>query len=109
MSREELARRLEEGARVISELAKRGRERITIDPSIMDGQPCVRGVPIADLVRLVAQEYSVETILTAYPGMTREDVNAALRFAADSLVTRYLVESGCGHSPRHEPELPRDR
>jgi uncharacterized protein (DUF433 family) len=92
MSRAELTRRFEEAADVVSHLARRSRERITIDPNQMGGQPCVCGVPVSEIVRLVSQEYSVETILSMWPGMTREDVNAALRFAADSLVMRHVVE-----------------
>jgi uncharacterized protein (DUF433 family) len=60
---------------------------ILSDPKVMMGKPVVAGTRItveAILERLGAGE-AVEDLLEAYPRLTRESVQAALRFAADAL------------------------
>jgi len=58
--------------------------RITIDPKIMAGKPVIRGtrIPVELIVRLVAQGISHEEILADYPRLQREDIQAALYYAA---------------------------
>ena len=58
--------------------------RIQVDPAIMLGQPVVRGtrVPVYVLVDVIAAGDTTEDLLTAYPFLAREDIEAALRFAA---------------------------
>jgi len=59
-------------------------ERITFDPEVMGGKPCVRGlrVTVGTLVGLVASGRTVEDILIAYPYLEREDIQQALQYAA---------------------------
>jgi len=59
-------------------------ERITLDPEVMGGKPCVRGlrVTVGTLVGLVASGRTVEDILIAYPYLEREDIQQALQYAA---------------------------
>jgi uncharacterized protein (DUF433 family) len=59
-------------------------ERITFDPQVMGGKPCIRGlrVTVGTVVGLVATGYSIEDILEAYPYLEREDIYAALAYAA---------------------------
>jgi uncharacterized protein (DUF433 family) len=59
--------------------------RISIDPRICHGQPCVRGTRIMAwlIVQYLANGDSVEEILAAYPSLTREDVQACLLYAAE--------------------------
>ncbi len=59
-------------------------ERITLDPEVMGGKPCVRGlrVTVGTLVGLVASGRTVDEILTAYPYLEREDIQQALQYAA---------------------------
>jgi uncharacterized protein (DUF433 family) len=59
-------------------------ERITFDPQVMGGKPCIRGlrVTVGTVVGLVATGYSIEEILEAYPYLEREDIYAALAYAA---------------------------
>lgn len=66
--------------------------RITIDPEVMGGMPCIRGmrVPVATVVSMVAEEMSVEEILTALPYLEREDVAEALQYAAEAVRERAL-------------------
>ena len=58
--------------------------RITLDPEVMGGKPCIRGlrVTVGTLVGLVASGYSVEDILKLYPYLEAEDVREALTYAA---------------------------
>lgn len=58
--------------------------RISIDHRIMGGVPCIRGarVPVAMLVRMVADGSSITELVEDYPQLTEEDVREALRFAA---------------------------
>lgn len=57
--------------------------RITIDPEIMGGQPCIRGlrIQISLIVRLVASGKTVKEILEDYPEL-EEDIRQALEYAA---------------------------
>ena len=66
--------------------------RITVDPAVMGGQPCIRGmrVPVATVVAMVADGMSVDEILADLPYLEREDVAEALRFAAEAVREREL-------------------
>ena len=60
------------------------RERISIDPRIHHGKPCIKGtrVPASVIVGSVADGDSPERILKSWPQLTLADVEAALRFAS---------------------------
>lgn len=59
-------------------------DRITIDPAICHGKPCVRGLryPVENLLELLAGGMSVEQVLEDYEDLQREDILAALSYAA---------------------------
>jgi len=59
-------------------------DRITIDPQIMGGQPCIRGlrIPVSLIIKLIAGGKSTEEILEEYPELEEEDIKQALKFAA---------------------------
>jgi len=59
-------------------------DRITHDPGVMGGRPCLRGmrVTVGTIVGLLAAGRSEDEILTAYPYLEREDIQAALSYAA---------------------------
>lgn len=59
-------------------------ERITLDPAICHGKPCIRGLryPIESLLELLAGGMTTEEILADYEDLEREDVLAALAYAA---------------------------
>jgi uncharacterized protein (DUF433 family) len=65
--------------------------RISIDPNICFGKPCIRGTRIwvALIIENLADGASEEEILEAYPSLTSEDIKAALAYAAE--VTRERV------------------
>ena len=58
--------------------------RITLDPTVMGGKPCVRGtrVTVGTLVGLVASGKTTEEVLAMYPYVKREDILEALEYAA---------------------------
>lgn len=59
-------------------------ERISIDPKVMAGVPCIRGtrIPVATVVGMVAEGMPVEEILTEYPHLDEDDIREALRYAS---------------------------
>jgi uncharacterized protein (DUF433 family) len=59
-------------------------ERITHDPAVMGGRACIRGmrVTVSTVLGLRSAGRSTEEVLAAYPYLTREDVLAALAYAA---------------------------
>jgi len=61
------------------------KERISIDPKVCHGKPCIKGTRIMVwiIVSCIANGDSVEDILQAYPSLTREDIQAALAYAAE--------------------------
>jgi uncharacterized protein (DUF433 family) len=58
--------------------------RITTNPDIMGGKPCIRGmrVTVGTVVGLLAAGRSIAEILQAYPYLEEEDVRQALAYAA---------------------------
>ena len=59
-------------------------ERITFDPAVMGGKACIRNlrVSVGTVVGLLAAGRSPDEILEAYPYLEREDIDAALAYAA---------------------------
>ncbi len=59
-------------------------ERITVDPTVCTGKPCIRGLrfPVSRLLGLLAAGQEKEEILKAYPYLESEDIDEALRYAA---------------------------
>ena len=57
--------------------------RITIDPNVMGGQPCIRGMrfTVGAITGLVASGVSFQEILELYPYIEEEDIKAALSYA----------------------------
>lgn len=59
-------------------------DRITIDPNICHGKPCIRGLryPVETILELLSSGMSTEQILEDYEDLEHEDILAALAFAA---------------------------
>lgn len=64
--------------------AMNGFERISHDPKVMGGKPCIKGkrVTVGMVVSQIATGQTVDEFLAAYPYIEREDVFQALRYAA---------------------------
>ena len=58
-------------------------DRITIDPNIMGGKPCIRGMRVTAgaITGLVASGVSFQEILELYPYIEEQDIKAALSYA----------------------------
>jgi len=67
-------------------------QRISVDPRVCFGKPCIRGTRIwvSLIVDNLAEGIPEQEILTAYPQLTREDVLAALAFAAEMTRERII-------------------
>ncbi len=61
--------------------------RITIDPEICHGKPCIRGMrfPVEVVLDLLGSEMSIDEILEDHPELEREDILASLAFAKQSI------------------------
>jgi len=59
-------------------------DRITHNPQVMGGKPCIRGmrVTVGMIVGQIGAGQNIEDILTDYPYLEREDILQALRYAA---------------------------
>ena len=59
-------------------------DRITIDPAVMGGKPCIRGmrVTVGMIVGMLAEGHSIAEILKLYPYLEAEDISQALSYAA---------------------------
>ena len=59
-------------------------ERITVNPAIATGKPCIRGLrfPVSRLLGLLAAGETRESILKAYPYLEADDIREALAYAA---------------------------
>jgi uncharacterized protein (DUF433 family) len=59
-------------------------DRITQDPEVMGGKPCVRGMrlTVGMIVGQIGVGHTIEQVLTDFPYLEREDVLQALRYAA---------------------------
>lgn len=68
-------------------------DRITVDPAINHGKPSIRGmrIPIQTLFELLASGMSFEEILHDFPPLEREDLIAALEYAALSIGNQQAV------------------
>ena len=60
-------------------------DRIVIDPQICSGKPAIRGtrIMVKNILGMVAGGYTAERVVQAYPELTRDDVSAALEYAAE--------------------------
>lgn len=69
-------------------------QRITVDPEVFGGKPCIRGLrfPVSRLLGLMASGETLEAILESYPYLEREDIHEALNYAvmlADDQVVEF--------------------
>jgi uncharacterized protein (DUF433 family) len=62
-------------------------DRIEVDPKIMLGKPVIRGtrITVELILRKLTDGASEADLLQAYPRLTRQDIQAAMRYAADTL------------------------
>ena len=71
-------------------------DRIEVNPRVMLGKPVIRGtrIPVELLLRKLADGATEADLLEAYPRLTRDDLHAAMRYAADTLAHEQVVFIG---------------
>lgn len=68
-------------------------DRIEVSPRVMLGKPVIRGtrIPVELILRKLAEGASEADLLDGYPSLKREDIQAAMRYAADTLAHEEVV------------------
>ncbi len=63
-------------------------ERITVDPAVVGGLPCIRGlrIPVATVVAMVDDGMNATEIVTELPALEIEDVTEAMKYAVEALL-----------------------
>jgi uncharacterized protein (DUF433 family) len=71
-------------------------KRIEINPKIMVGKPVIRGtrITVELILEQLALGLSVDDVLSEYPRLTRDDVRAALEYAAKALSSDLVIPDG---------------
>jgi uncharacterized protein (DUF433 family) len=74
----------------------KGPDRITLDPEVMGGKACIRGLrlTVGTILGLLAAGRTEEEILKAHPYLEREDIQAALTYATWRVEEREVTVSG---------------
>jgi uncharacterized protein (DUF433 family) len=77
-------------------------DRIAVNPGVMLGKPVIRGtrIPVDLLLRKLSEGASEADLLGAYPRLTREDIHAAIRYAADTIASEHAERSGVSADAR---------
>jgi uncharacterized protein (DUF433 family) len=67
-------------------------ERITVDPNVCFGKPCIRGhrIWVSLLLDLLASGMSIPEVLNEYPGLEELDIRAAIAYGAEMSRSRYI-------------------
>ena len=68
-------------------------DRVEINPGVMLGKPVIRGtrIPVELLLRKLSEGASESELLEAYPRLVREDIQTAIRYAADTLAHEEVI------------------
>ena len=71
-------------------------DRIEINPKIMLGKPVIRGtrITVELVLRKISEGATEDVLVQAYPHLTRDDIQAAVRYAADTLAHEETVLLG---------------
>ena len=79
-------------------------DRIEVNPRVMLGKPVIRGtrIPVELILRKLGEGASEADVLDAYPHLTREDIQAAMRYAADTLAHEEVVFIGKGSAEHRD-------
>jgi uncharacterized protein (DUF433 family) len=63
------------------------RDRITVNPNLCGGRPCIRGmrIPVADIFKLYEADLTQDQILDKFPDLEKQDLEAAFKFVISKL------------------------
>jgi uncharacterized protein (DUF433 family) len=69
-------------------------ERIEMKPEVMLGKPVIRGtrIPVELILRRISEGAMEDDLLASYPQLTRNDIRAAVAFAADTIAHQEILE-----------------
>ncbi len=69
-------------------------ERIVVNPKIFGGKPIIQGtrISVEFILELLASEVAVDEIIQDYPHLTKEDIHACLKYAAQSCKNEIYLE-----------------
>jgi uncharacterized protein (DUF433 family) len=69
------------------------RDRISIDPNVCHGRPCIKGTRIwvSLILDFLASGETIEEILKSYPQLTEEDVRACIAYGAEMARERFVL------------------
>ncbi len=72
---------------------KQYQNHIKVNPNIMLGKPVIKGtrIPVELIVRKIGEGALTEDLLDTYPNLSKEDIHAALLYAADHLANEVAV------------------
>jgi len=61
--------------------------KIIVDPKILAGKPIIKGtrIPVYLVLNLLANGYNFDKIIEAYPRLTKEDIEAAIKYSEDRM------------------------
>lgn len=67
-------------------------KRISVDPNVCFGKPCVRGTRIwvSLILDCLANGMSIEEVITEYPQLTKEDIQATIAYGAEMSRERFV-------------------
>jgi len=70
-------------------------DRIVVDPKILGGRAVIKGtrIPVYFILELLSNGWTIDDILKEYPHLTREDILAAIRYAAKVLREEIIVKT----------------
>jgi hypothetical protein len=68
-------------------------ERISLDPDVCHGKPCIRGMryPVEMLLDLLSSGMSTKEILSDYPSLEAEDIHACLLYASRLMKVKSIL------------------
>ena len=69
-------------------------ERITLDPDLCNGKPTIRGLRITvnTILEFLSAGDNIKEILTQYPDLEKEDIDACLIFASKLVNRNYIIK-----------------
>lgn len=70
-------------------------DRVEATPGVMLGKPVIKGtrIPVELVLRRISEGAAEDDLLASYPHLTREDIRAAVAFAADLVALEDIVET----------------
>ena len=69
-------------------------QRITIDPAICHGRPCIRGhrIRVSLILDMLAEGACTDEVLDTYPGLVADDIRACLAYASEMTRERLVLD-----------------